>query len=76
MHQAILRFFQKDLIESEIFLPWPAQEMRSKIFSACDVLNERANDAGAFFRFRATPDMIATMNKLSGDACRGEINTL
>jgi GTP-binding protein HflX len=69
LHQAILRFFQKDLIESEIFLPWPAQEMRGKIFAACDVLKERAGDAGAFFRLRATPDVIATINKLSGDAC-------
>jgi GTP-binding protein HflX len=69
LHQAILRFFQKDLIESEIFLPWSAQELRGKIFATCDVLEERAGDAGAFFRLRATPDVIASLSKLSGDAC-------
>jgi GTP-binding protein HflX len=69
LHQAILRFFQKDLIETEIFLPWSAQELRGKIFATCDVLEERAGDAGAFFRLRATPDVIATLSKLSGDAC-------
>jgi hypothetical protein len=43
--------------------------LRGKIFAACDVLKERAGDAGALFRLLATLDVIATMNKLSGDAC-------
>lgn len=69
LHQAIVQFFQKDLIESEIFLPWSAQELRGEIFATCDVLEERAEDAGAFFRLRATPDVIAKLSKLSDDAC-------
>ncbi|MFV9675497.1 MAG: GTPase HflX [Anaerolineales bacterium] len=69
LHQAIVQFFQKDLIESEIFVPWSAQELRGEIFATCDVLEERADDAGAFFRLRATPDVIAKLSKLSDDAC-------
>ncbi len=69
LHQTIVQFFQKDLIESEIFLPWSAQELRGEIFASCDVLEERADAAGAFFRLRATPDMVAKLSKLAADAC-------
>ncbi len=53
LHQTLVQFFQKDLIEAEIFLPWSAQELRGEIFASCDVLEERAEEAGAFFRLRA-----------------------
>jgi len=69
LHQTIVQFFQKDLVESEIFLPWSAQELRGEIFASCDVLEERADAAGAFFRLRATPDMVAKLSKLADDAC-------
>ncbi len=68
LHQTIVQFFQKDLIESEIFLPWSAQELRGEIFASCEVLEERADATGAFFRLRATPDMVAKLSKLADDA--------
>lgn len=68
LHQAIVQFFQKDLIESEIFIPWSAQELRGEIFASCEVLEERADAAGAFFRLRAEPDVVARLSKLSDDA--------
>lgn len=68
LHQAIVRFFQKDLIESEIFLPWSAQGLRGEIFASCEVLEERADPAGAFFRFRAAPDVVARLRELSDNA--------
>ncbi len=71
LHQTIVQFFQKDLIESEIFLPWSAQELRGEIFASCDVIEERADAAGAFFRFRATLDVVTRLSKLSDDACAG-----
>lgn len=67
LHQAIVQAFQKDLIESEIFLPWSAQELRGEIFASCEVLEERADAEGAFFRFRAAVDVVARLNKLSDD---------
>jgi len=69
LHQAIVQVFQKDLIESEIFLPWSAQALRGEIFSACEVLEERADAEGAFFRFRASAEMVARLSKLAADAC-------
>jgi GTP-binding protein HflX len=65
LHQAIVHFFQKDLIESEIFLPWSAQGLRSEIFASCEVLEERADAKGAFFRFRAAADVVARLSELS-----------
>jgi GTP-binding protein HflX len=65
LHQTIMGVFQKHLIESEIFLPWSAQALRGEIFATCEVLEERADAAGAFFRFRAAPDVVARLSELS-----------
>ena len=65
LHQTIMHVFQQQLIESEIFLPWSAQALRGEIFAACEVLEERAETAGAFFRFRAAPDVVARLIELS-----------
>ncbi|MFT7558902.1 MAG: GTP-binding protein HflX [Flavobacteriales bacterium] len=67
LHQAIVEVFQKELVESEIFLPWSAQGLRGEIFASSEVLEERADAAGAFFRFRAAPDVVARLRELSGD---------
>ncbi len=53
LHQAIMAYFQRDLIEMELFLPWTAQQLRGDIFARCEVLSEHADAAGAFFRVRA-----------------------
>jgi GTP-binding protein HflX len=66
-----VQFFQKDLIEAEICLPWSAQELRGEIFASCDVIEERADATGAFFRLRAQPDMVGKLSKLAQDASSG-----
>jgi len=48
----IIAFFQKDLIEGELFLPWTAQQLRKDIYANCEVLSERADEHGAFFQVR------------------------
>jgi GTP-binding protein HflX len=68
LHQAVVESFQQQLIEAEIFLPWSAQGLRGDIFASCKVLEERADEAGAFFRFRATPNVVARLRELTGDA--------
>jgi GTP-binding protein HflX len=65
LHQAIVQVFQQQLVESEIFLPWSAQELRGEIFASCEVLEERADAEGAFFRFRAAPNVVARLSELS-----------
>jgi GTP-binding protein HflX len=52
LHKAIVAFFQRDLVEAELFLPWSAQQLRGAIFATCEVLAERAEEEGAFFQVR------------------------
>ncbi|MEW6025654.1 MAG: GTPase HflX, partial [Pseudomonadota bacterium] len=63
LHRAIVAFFQKALVEAELFLPWTAQQLRGEIFARCDVLEERADEAGAFFRVRAGQETLASLRE-------------
>lgn len=67
LHSAIMDFFQAQLIESEIFLPWSEQGLRGEIFASCQVPEERSDEAGAFFRFRAAADVVARLRELAGN---------
>jgi GTP-binding protein HflX len=58
LHEAIAAFFQRDLVEAELFLPWAAQKMRGEVFATCKVLEERADGAGAFLRIRGEPETV------------------
>lgn len=50
MHQKIVTIFQQELIETEFFLAWTAQQLRGEIYAKCQVLEERAEAEGAFFK--------------------------
>ena len=58
LRQIIVQFFQKDLVEDELFLPWSAQQLRGEIYATCEVLEERADGDGAFFRVRGEQDAV------------------
>ncbi len=58
MHQAIVGYFRRDLVEAEVFLPWSAQQMRGEIFATCEVLAERADEAGAFLSLRSDAETL------------------
>jgi GTP-binding protein HflX len=66
MHHKIVEFFQQDLIETEIFLPWTAQQLRGEIYANCQVLEERSDNDGAFFRVRSEPDVIKNIREQCG----------
>ena len=55
LHKKIVGFFQQDLIEAELFLPWSQQQLRGEIFATCEVMAEHANDEGAIFTVRGEP---------------------
>ena len=61
LHQTIVAFFQQDLVEAELFLPWSAQQWRGKIYASCQVLEERSDNDGAFLMVRGEAEAI---NKL------------
>jgi GTP-binding protein HflX len=70
LHRAIVAFFQRDLVEAELFLPWSAQQLRGEIFARCEVTEERADDAGAFFRVRAEPAALDSLREQVADTTR------
>ena len=55
LHQRIHDAFRRDMIEAELFLPWTQQQLRGELFATCEVLEERADDKGAFFKIRGEP---------------------
>jgi GTP-binding protein HflX len=63
MHQKIVEFFQQHLVESEIFLPWSAQQLRGKIYSTCQVVSERSEDDGTFFIVRGEQNDIDSLRE-------------
>jgi len=66
LHKAILAFFQRDLIEAELFLPWSAQQLRGAIFARCEVLAERAEEDGAFFQVRGEQAVVDGLREQIG----------
>ncbi|WP_298598428.1 GTPase HflX [Zoogloea sp.] len=68
LHQIIVARFQQDFIEAELFLAWSAQQLRGEVFARCEVLEERADEEGAFFRVRGDRD---TVEALRAQIARG-----
>jgi len=66
LHDAIAAFFQGDLVEAELFLPWAAQKMRGEVFATCKVLEERADSEGAFLRIRGEPEAVKRLYEQFG----------
>jgi GTP-binding protein HflX len=68
LRATIVAFFQKDLVEAELFLPWSAQQLRGKIYASCEVLGERSEEAGAFFNVRGEPAAVESLREVFGQA--------
>ena len=66
LREAIAAFFQRDLVEAELFLPWSAQNLRGEIFASCNVLEERADGEGAFLRVRGDAQAVKRLRKQFG----------
>ncbi|MEX2239256.1 MAG: GTPase HflX [Burkholderiales bacterium] len=63
LREAIVAFFQRGLVEAELFLPWAAQKLRGEIFEHCEVLDERAGGEGVFLRVRGEPEAVKRLRE-------------
>jgi GTP-binding protein HflX len=70
LHKTIVVFFQQGLVDAEILLPWSAQQLRGEIFASCQVLEERAEADGAFFRLRGESAALERLREQL-DQCAG-----
>jgi GTP-binding protein HflX len=68
LRDAIRAFFMRDLVETELFLPWTAQRLRGEIFANCQVLEERPGNDGATFRVRGEPEALQRLREQLGRA--------
>jgi GTP-binding protein HflX len=68
LHKAIRAFFGRHLAKAELFLPWSAQQLRGELFAICEVLEERADTAGAFFLVRGERKDIDGLRERIGQA--------
>jgi GTP-binding protein HflX len=66
LREAIAAFFQRQLVEAELFLPWSDQRLRGEIFANCKVLEERADDEGALLRVRGEPETVKRLREQFG----------
>ena len=66
LREAIGAFFQRSLVEAELFLPWSAQNLRGQIFATCTVLEERTDGDGAFLRVRGEPAAVRRLHEQFG----------
>ena len=63
LRQTIIAFFQQDLVEEELFLPWSAQQLRGEIYANCQVLDERGDGDGAFFKVKGEAETLARLKE-------------
>ena len=63
LRATIVAFFRKDLVETEIFLPWSAQQLRGELYANCEVLAEGADEDGARFRIRGEANAIERLRE-------------
>jgi GTP-binding protein HflX len=66
LRATLLEFFRRDLVDAEVFLAWSEQKLRGTIFDTCEVLEERADDAGTFFRIRGEPEVVNALRAQLG----------
>ena len=68
LRATLLEFFRRDLLDTELFLPWSDQKLRGTIFDTLEVLEERADDAGTFLRIRGELGVINALRTQLGKA--------
>ena len=61
LREAIIGFFQGQLEEAELVLPWSEQKLRGEIYDSCEVLEEISGEAGTTLRVRGEA---AALNRL------------
>jgi GTP-binding protein HflX len=66
LRETITAFFQRNLVETEFLLPWSAQQLRGEIYEYCEVLEERSEAEGTYFRVRGDREAVNRLHKQLG----------
>lgn len=61
LHARIVAFFEREMVEAELLVPYAAQRLVGEIHSACRVLGERYDEVGRHLRVRAHPAVLSRL---------------
>jgi GTP-binding protein HflX len=61
VRQAIINFFDLELVEAELFVPHARGQLRGAIFAAAEVKEERSDETGTFFKVRLDAPTLARL---------------
>ena len=61
LRERIVEFFEREMVEDEILVPYAQQRMVSEIHASCRVLAEAYDQAGTRLRVRGRPDVVARL---------------
>jgi GTP-binding protein HflX len=63
LHATIVAFFEKELVEEHLVVPYDRQELRGAIYADCSVVEERYEEGGVVFRVRGHPRVFAALRE-------------
>ncbi|HEY8492554.1 MAG TPA: GTPase HflX [Myxococcota bacterium] len=61
LRERIVAFFERDMVEGELFVPWARQRVVGEAHATARVLAERHDESGTHLRLRARPDVLARL---------------
>ncbi|MBI1853434.1 MAG: GTPase HflX [Planctomycetes bacterium] len=61
LRERIISFFEQDMVEEEVVVPFREQRLVAEIHAACRVLSESYDESGTRLRLRARPEVIARL---------------
>jgi GTP-binding protein HflX len=66
LRERILGFFERDMVEEEILVPYARQRVVGEAHAACRVLSERHEETGTRLRVRGRPEVVARLRVGAG----------
>ncbi len=61
LHGSIRDFFERDMVEAELSIPYARQKLVAEIHASCRVLSEAHDEHGTRVRLRARPEVLARL---------------
>jgi len=61
LHARIRDFFERDMVEAELSIPYAKQKLVAEIHASCRVLSEDHDERGTRLRLRARPEVLARL---------------
>jgi GTP-binding protein HflX len=63
LHERIRAFFERDMVEAELTVPYARHKLVAEIHESCRVLSEAHDERGTKLRLRARPEVIARLRE-------------